>query len=51
MWIKQSKSKEKENSLNHPMVMVVETQYGIHTGQNIIASYTPSDVGGEQVDG
>ena len=31
--------------------MVVETQYYVRNGQNIVASYTPSGIGSELVDG
>ena len=39
------------NSLNLLKVMVEETQYNVHTVQNIVAFCTPSDVGSVQVDG
>ena len=51
MWNMKEKVGKRKNSLNPLKGMVVETQYYIRNGQNIIASCTPSGVGGELVDG
>ena len=51
MWNMKEKIGKGKNSLNLPKEMVVETQYYVRNGQNIVASYTLSDIGGELVDG
>ena len=51
MWNMKEKVGKRKNSLNPSKGMVVETQYYVCNRKNIIASYTPSGIGSEIVEG